>query len=255
MVVALTVGLSIAARSLVNLKIASDDENSQRAFSAAEAGVERLIKSDCSDTCNLDKEKIENSGALFYGSATPIEGASFLVKDGVEIKQDEGTDIWLSTYSSNPADIYGASRSGTLNIYWGDGTNNCNTNAALDIITFSRNGNAVQMSRHTVDPCAARRLNNSFATPTQTGLSKQLGSRTFPYLYSFAVTDALMVRVVPIYTNAIMGVEGSNNLSFPTQGKQIEAFGESGGTVRKVSFVQSYASIPNEFVQYSLISR
>jgi Tfp pilus assembly protein PilX len=48
MVVALTVGLSIAARSLVNLKIATDDENSQRAFSAAEAGIERLIKTDCS---------------------------------------------------------------------------------------------------------------------------------------------------------------------------------------------------------------
>jgi hypothetical protein len=45
--------------------------------------------------------------------------SSFLVKDGIEIKQDEGTDIWLSTYSSDPALIYGTPRSGTVNLLGG----------------------------------------------------------------------------------------------------------------------------------------
>jgi hypothetical protein len=253
MVVALTVGLSIAARSLVNLKIATDDENSQRAFSAAEAGIERLIKTDCSGQCNLDEEQLGN-GASFTGQATAIEGVSFLIKDGIEIKQDEGTDIWLSTYSSDPALIYGNSRSGTVNLFWGDSSNDCSVPArvpaALDIIIFSKPAGTIIMNRKVVDPCSR---GNNFSSTNIAGES--IGPRSFPYGYSFDVVSALLVRVVPIYSNAIMGVRGSANLAFPTQGKQIEASGEAGGTVRKVTYVQSYASIPNEFVQYSLISR
>lgn len=43
MVIALTIGLSIAARSIINLQTTTEEEISQRAFSAAEAGIERAI--------------------------------------------------------------------------------------------------------------------------------------------------------------------------------------------------------------------
>jgi len=43
MVIALTVGLSVAVRTTTNIRTASEDENSQRAFSAAEAGVSKRL--------------------------------------------------------------------------------------------------------------------------------------------------------------------------------------------------------------------
>ncbi len=45
MVVALAIGLSVATRSLSNLRISTQSEFSQRAFSAAEAGIEKALGS------------------------------------------------------------------------------------------------------------------------------------------------------------------------------------------------------------------
>src|SRR3990172_9534276 len=42
-VVSLAVGLSVASRNLTNLKISTQTEQSQRAFSAAEGGVEDVL--------------------------------------------------------------------------------------------------------------------------------------------------------------------------------------------------------------------
>ena len=44
MIVALTVGLSIAARIVTELKISKQNEESQRAFQAAEAGIQQTIQ-------------------------------------------------------------------------------------------------------------------------------------------------------------------------------------------------------------------
>jgi hypothetical protein len=66
------------------------------------------------------------------------------------------------------------------------------------------------------------------------------------------------MRVIPLYTNAVIGVlggsDGTNTVVFPIQGKEIVTTGTSGGTVRKISFIQGYASIPTEFFQYVMIS-
>lgn len=45
MVVALAIGLSVATRSLTNLRVSTQSEFSQRAFSAAEAGIEKALGS------------------------------------------------------------------------------------------------------------------------------------------------------------------------------------------------------------------
>ena len=87
MVVALTVGLSLASRSITNLRITSDDENSQRAFSAAEAGVERAVKGNCTNdegctiSANFSDGFTENN-STFETKVMPISGEEFLVKGG-----------------------------------------------------------------------------------------------------------------------------------------------------------------------------
>lgn len=57
MVVALAIGLSVATRSLTNLRVSTQSEFSQRAFSAAEAGIEKALGSgnaNFADTFTVD---------------------------------------------------------------------------------------------------------------------------------------------------------------------------------------------------------
>lgn len=255
MVVSLTVGLSLVARSITNLKIASDDENSQRAFSAAEAGIERLVKSECTTQCILNQETFGNE-ASFTGNATIIQGGSILIKGGTVIRQDEGVDVWLSNYSTDYASLYSGQQSGTITVYWGASSDTCAPAgpmpAALEIMVLTAvGGNKANplMTRYAIDPCSR---NNNFSTPGGNGT---VISENFKYSYSLNVTNGLLMRIVPLYTNSKIGVVGSAGLTFPAQGKQIEATGTTGDTVRKISFVQSYPSIPAEFFQYSLLSQ
>lgn len=252
MVVALTVGLSVASRSITNLKITSDDENSQRAFFAAEAGVERLIKSNCVAECVLDQTNLANN-ASFTGRATAIKGLNFLVKGGVLIKQNEGSDVWLSDYSTDPTKLYASPWSGTLHVYWGDVGNPC-ANAAIQIMVLHGSSTTPILTQYVYDPCVARRAANHFSVPDSIA-PISFDSKTFANTANITIGDAskgLLMRIIPLYTNTTVGINGSTAL--PIQGQQIEVTGNANGTVRKVSFVQNYASIPSEFFQYVLMS-
>ena len=53
MIVALTVGLSVVSRTITNLRISRQSEESQRAFQAAEAGIEKTIESGSPSSIDL----------------------------------------------------------------------------------------------------------------------------------------------------------------------------------------------------------
>lgn len=258
MVVALTVGLSVVSRSINNLKIATDDENSQRAFSAAEAGVERALKSSCTDVdsgCPIVGDFTIDNSTRFTTVATPISGTQFLVKGGIPLKQDEGADVWLSDYSADASLRYGNPWSGNVTVYWGDSP--CNpgseiSHAALNIMVLHGSKGDPQLTQYAYDPCFARRGANNFTQPSGSGT---VNGKSFAYSATIPILDSssgLIMKVIPLYTNAVVGIKGPT--AFPIQGQQIDSSGNSGGTVRKVTFVQSYSSLPVEFFQYVLMS-
>lgn len=266
MVVALTVGLSVASRSIVSLRTVNDEENSQRAFSAAEAGIERAVKGNCIDTsCTIsadlselnDNTKFETN---FTTTAKPITGTEFLVRGGVQVKQDEGSDIWLSRYSTELSELYTNQWSGTITVLWSDTSGNCAGSAkpaALQVMVLRGDRTDLQnaqLSQYAFDPCATQRGNN-FTVPTINNVETKIGAQKFYYGASISVpaeTPGLLMRVIPLYGNTIIGIKGT--AAFPIQGQQITSTGTAQNTVRKISFTQSYASIPSEFFQYLLIS-
>ena len=54
MVVALTVGLSLASRSLIQVRTTGEQAESQKAFSAAEAGIEQALQTGQNITAEQD---------------------------------------------------------------------------------------------------------------------------------------------------------------------------------------------------------
>ena len=112
MIVALTVGLSIASRTVTELRLSRQNEESQRAFNAAEAGIDRVLQQGGEIT--LEEQLGNNS--TFAVTATEYDGSQIVLNNGEEVDQDVGADVWLSVYPDFSSQI----ASGRLTIYWGD---------------------------------------------------------------------------------------------------------------------------------------
>jgi len=85
MVVALTVGISISTRSTKDIRQSTRTEESQRAFSAAEAGLEAaLVATDGSISQNLsstDQEIKYTANKAYYGSGTEFIFPEYVERD------------------------------------------------------------------------------------------------------------------------------------------------------------------------------
>lgn len=243
MVVALTVGLSVASRTITNLRNTREQASSQKALSAAEAGIEQAIKSGAPVAGSFTGNTSYNT------TVTQVNGTSpFLLNGGGSVPKNDAIYVWVTPYSTNPANLWQNPWNGNLTIYWGDNTGDCN-NAAIEVSVISGSRAAPVITRYTADPCAARRGTNNFSNSAASNTT--ISGIRFYYQRTISITNGLLVRVDPIYKNAFMGAAGSTAL--PTQGNVITSTGTSDSTTqRKVTVFQGYPEIPAEFFPYTL---
>ncbi len=132
MVIALTLGLSIAARTTSNIRTSSEGENSERAFSAAEAGIELSSTSSSPISSSLP------NNTTYTTTIALLSGNAINLNNGTIILKDDPVDVWLSTYPS-----YASPWTGTLDINWGNAADVCdpnesnNSQAALEVVVIS----------------------------------------------------------------------------------------------------------------------
>lgn len=245
MVIALTIGLSVAAQSIINLQQTSDEEQSQRAFSAAEAGVERAL-SENEPVSNVD---LGNNTVIREVTVDNITQNNLLLNDGLPALKNDPIDIWLSQYPD-----YNSPRSGTINIYWGSATD-C-TEAALEITIISGvSVNSAVTQKYAADPCTTRGNNfsangqNGYATGTFTVAGTQLSNRQ-----TINVTNGYVARIVPLYSSTTIGVIASGGMSLPSQGSRIESTGQVGNTQRKITVYRGFPKVPYEFFPNAIFS-
>lgn len=243
MVVSLTIGLSVASRSIVNLRTSTEEENSQRAFSAAEAGVEKAITTGTGITAAQD---LGNNASIKEVSVGEVSGTEFVLNGGNMVEKDQGIDLGLSEDYPNYTESQTVSN---LNIYWGSQGDTCPNSAAIEVIVLSGSSNSPQSKRYVYDSCTR---GNNF-TPAQTGPYSDIPGKTFQYKAQVGtINNGLIARVVPLYANTPLGI--SSGTSLPPQGKVIQSTGASGGTERKITYFQGYPQLPVEFFQYILFS-
>lgn len=264
MVVALTVGLSVASRTITNLKISTEEENSQRAFSAAEAGVEEAIKSGCitpippGTGCTSIADSFSENKSSFNTQISVVSGDEFLVNGGNLVEMDDGTDVWFVPHKQDGTPDYSNPNwTGNLTIFWGSSSDVCssdaslNTMAALEIILLSGTINNPVSTRFAVDPCADRIAHNNFSQAQAGGT---VAGKNFAFKTSINVgSPGFLARIVPLYHSASMGISG-NGTALPQQGQKIESTGVSGLTNRKISYYKGYLEVPAEFFQFVLFS-
>ncbi len=244
MIVALTVGLSVVSRTITNLKISKQNEESQRAFQAAEAGIEQALQS----TSGPSTLEFTNN-SKYTTSITNPQGTEFLLNGGEVVEQDAGLDIWLSEY---PA--YANPITGSVTIHWVTSEQqSCTTSSgegtkpALEIVTISGSTISPSVDKNVYDSCG--RVTGSVVP----GAGGTVEGITFNSGVNIPIVNGLLMRVIPVYNSAKIGVTSS--VSLPVQGTLVNSVGESGETIRKVQYFSSHPQVPLEIFPYSLISQ
>ncbi len=248
--VVLTVAMSLLSRSIVNVRLSVEEDQSLKALAAAEAGIEKALISNTS----IPSVTLSND-STFTTTQSPLSGSSFLLNNGKLALKDIGLDLWLSDYSDDPTQIYNNPWTGTLSIYWATSqSNSCasgehaDTKAALEVVVFTGNRNNPNVDRYAFDPCGGRRSGNKFSTPANVSLN--IDGKTFVHRANITVSSpGLFARVIPLYANTYMAVQGSTGL--PSQGTLISSTGRSADVVRTVSVLREHPSLPVEFLNYA----
>lgn len=280
MTVALAIGLSIVQKSLIDVSTSSKVEQSSRAFSAAEAGIEKALSENTlvpGSVNNLDN----SSSSTFTPKLIPVNPTSGS-QDALEIlnlsKEDVG-QIWLVDYNdpaNPPSPKY---RHPTLDIYWGD--------AALELTLVYYGLPA--FGETTPDPTTAMyrshkwyldstSRSNGFTQGTCSGLGYTINGATSTYKCKWTIGDTnsgypnehtlptgpttypILLRVRLLYntTPQPFAVQQGDSCGvpaciLPAQKTVIDSVGTSGETQRKVNVTQTYKQVPNYF-DYAIFS-
>lgn len=252
MVTALTVGLSVAARTITNLRTSQDAGNSEQAFSAAEAGIEQSLTSHNSVAGSFA------SNSSYKTTVNTISGIEFPLNNGSPILKDDAIDLWLSTYPG-----YTNPWSGNITIYWGQPSDICdaseanNSMAALELVVLSGTKANPHVTRYALDPCSQRSLSNQLTFIAPGG--GVVSGKTYTYKRTINVISGLFVRIIPLYAPVTIGVKGcdganANCAALPAQGTVIEAVGTVNNTQRKLISYRNYPKLPTEFFPYSFFA-
>lgn len=247
MIVALTVGLSVVSRTITNLKISKQSEESQRAFQAAEAGIEQALQS---ATASSGLEFSNN--ASYSTTITDTGGTNFLLNAGEIVDQDTGIDLWLSTYPNYANQL--CSSSCNITLHFNPSEQSCdagegnNTRASLEVVLLSGNVANPTVNKYLFDPCPSRT-----SGAANVGSGAAIDGTTFQHGVIIPVVNGIIMRVIPVYNSTKIGI--TSPVSLPSQGTIIESVGESGETTRKVQYFSSHPQIPLEIFPYSIISQ
>lgn len=273
MTVALAIGLSVIQRSLSDVSTATKLEQSSRAFSAAEAGIEKSIQTGTSIASPIP---LDNNASIQEVQASPIPTVGQAL-EYPPLAKEELAHVWLadptsSTFPSCDAGKNCYSSSG-IDIYWGlSGITDDKPAIAIAVVYF--NGTAYQSKKFYLDSDSTRTIGDNgngfisascaggYTTDTNFGSGRSFLCKSTLDLTSLSTLILLRARI--LYSNtsqpfAVQPLNASGNkctvatCSLPVQAKMFTATGISGQTQRKIQVFRLYKVVPPYF-DYAIFS-
>ncbi len=267
MAVVLTVVLSTVSRSVTEIELTSYGEDAQRAFDAAEAGIERalLIGGDPPDT-TLEQATF----SVDISNPTP-DSRETVYRD---ILSGESATFWFVSHDS-AGDLecgvgYECIEANRVDkICWGEeGTPRDGNAPAIEVSFYydetplqavnDDNFSDVKIFRVTYDPYLARSLNNFFdyvsgdCSSDIAGESFAFSTGTIdldPPITCSTNTGCLLMAKVRMFYNTTaqpvgLDINPMGGTGLPAQGTLIDSLGVAGDTSRRVNVFQSYPEPP-----------
>lgn len=274
MAVVLTIALSLISRSVTDITITQKEEEAARAYSAAEAGIERSLQSGANTNSTFA------TGDSFNTLTLPLAKASISFLVPLLMSSGETTPVWLVSHNSNGALVCTAQdicfTGSEVKVCWGDKDKLSNeaTTPALELTIIYTTANndlsTAKVARTVLDPYVGRPDSNNFDQGSQgpctidnkeMAFSKTINlSTAFPGITLRSLVDETkgpqIARLRLLYNTDRahpVGLTITSTGSFPQQGNTIESSGTSGQSTRKVKVFQLYPDLPPVF-DYGLFS-
>lgn len=221
LVTMVTVGVSVATRSVSELKLSRQEQESTQALNAAEAGIEAALAGDLTaGSCSLSFPCTETVNGL---------DVHYYVEPLGEIQ-----NVTILPGHTLDAEVNG---SGSIMITWTRSGTACN-DAALVIAKLT----ATSVTREAKDPCSS-----GFPGFDNSGI----GSGAGVYTYTTSVAGVDWVRIKTARANTTLSVSGAGLV---TQAYRVNSRAEmADGTTRVVEVTQLANQMPSIF-DYALFS-
>ncbi|HUS59769.1 MAG TPA: hypothetical protein VMX76_00065 [Nevskiaceae bacterium] len=267
MAVGLTMGLAVVSRSVTDIRISQQEEESARAFSAAEAGIEEALLENLAVGASLSGPVGEID---YYVSSVEQGGSPEYDFGGGKFLSGDTQTVWLVGHDSdgnlNPSVTYTGSQ---IDLYWGSsdislpGSGACSGNPlpALEASVIYDSG-GYKVARYALDPDGARAANcNQFDSSGIGSAGYTLEGKSFKFKKTITLPAGTKyaLRLKLLYnsdTPHILGVKAvGSGVTIPSQGKCYisTAVIEASGITRKVKQCQTYKAPPAIF-DYVLFS-
>ncbi|KXK07587.1 MAG: hypothetical protein UZ21_OP11001001005 [Microgenomates bacterium OLB22] len=231
--VLVTIGLSVLYNSTQEAQLARVEEDAQKAFAAAEAGLQAALERNSTDLSDLDFAGVASLNAEFITDAT----TTFITP---RISKDSQYTFYLSSYDEDLKSVTGAAYDGTISITVSDPTGTyCtseDTQFAVELTFADMTDGSETAYRRLIDPCAI-----------VDGTEQEW---TFGTEYTLS-SESLSAHIVFIRIIGESGSFGGAKLiltrsggNWPLQGKTVIAIATTTtGIEKKLKLFQSYPQI------------
>ncbi len=284
LVVGLAIALSIASRTVTDVRQTTTSDESNRAYFAAEAGVENALKKIEQGTlgtigptgvaADVDLKTTNRSEAdvtvknLGVANGENFQYPSPLQKDDVAQINLMSNFNNITTAGVYDTDGNGFTRSDPINIYWGEAGSQ--TAIEVSIITCTSPcttgvGQVFNIYKMIFDPIGSGRIPNActtvtstLAAPVATNLTDNPPGvpfrwmRTLNFTTACASNDTIPAGQAPVLAR-IRALYGGTELAvasdrLPNQGYEVDSKGLVGsGVARKLLVYQLYPALPSVF--------
>lgn len=273
MVLALAIGLSVIGRSVTEISTSTKTEDSSRAFSAAEAGIERLLQLDPQSGSGM-------AGTIDFSNQSQAQGLQWnadLPRPGVALEYPPfGKESFAQFWLANPSTLASGYNLDSFDIYFGDPnqdysavTGKPDNQPAIEvsIVLFSPSDSGYYSKSYFYDSKNDRAGagGNNFSlcslgpSPIETNAYSSLRSfyckATVTGYKSSPEDMPVMVRARILYTSTShpAAIRPASGGSFPYQANVLKSTGVSGGVARSLQIFQQKFVMPQIF-DYALFS-
>lgn len=269
MAVVLTIGLSLVSRSITDITISQKEEESARAFSAAEAGIERALIEAATGGI-ISGRYPDTGGEYVVGSAEQLGGGPDFILP-TQVASGEVVPVWLVAHDEN-GDIVCDDEDNpcfigsSLKICWGEeGTlPDSSTTPSIEASVFYKNGLQIKIGRGAFDPNSTRMATNQFAS-SDSGTCT-IGSTDFAFSKTITFggaagdlaprrqriqdEDGPQIARIRFFYNTDrahpVGVQVTGG-NLPPQGTKIVSTGTVGDITRKIEVSRLFEDLPSVF--------
>ncbi len=256
MVVVLTIGLSILSASITDIAITSREEEALRAFSAAEAGIEKVLIAGFPLSG-------EFQDASFNAQVTNIAEGSKTFIYPQNVSAGDTATVWFVAHDTDESLIcsveYPCFTGNQMRICWakeGTASDQATTPAIEVSIWYTETAgdySTTKIAREAIDPNVTRRVVNSFSAPTPGDCSIDGNNFAFQKIIDFSSLNGLQFAHIKFIYNTDIAQSLGTDVNFddneflPSQGKRIESIGTAGEAARKVEVYRLFSALPAIF--------